>query len=59
MHMILFHIFAISNGFAKHLFILGDKSPRYISGGSRDINYQLATDTLNTSTDIILIAILF
>ena len=41
------------------LYVLGDKSPSYISGGSRDFNYQLATDTLNTSTDIILIAILF
>ena len=56
---IVFHIVSISNGIAKHLFISGDKSPRYISGGSRNINYQLATDTLNTSTDIILIAILF
>ena len=41
------------------IYVLGDKSPRYISRGSRDINYQLAIDTRNTSTDIILIAILF
>ena len=42
-----------------NLYVLGDKSPSYFSGGSRDFNYQLAIDTRNTSTDIILIAILF